>query len=82
METRHRGTGMITGCETETLFVLKNFPVHMMADGKTEARCDMKFEIGKEDGFVQLADVIPAEILYRDTHSNAPGGYGEARMSL
>lgn len=56
MEKRHRSASMITGCSTETLLVLKNFPVYMMANRVGDAGCDMKFEIGKEDGFVIAHD--------------------------
>lgn len=82
MKTRQRHTSLITGCDTETLFVLKNFPVYMMADDKDDAFCDMSFEIGKDDGFVQLATIIPAEILYKDTHSNAVGGVWKGAHEL
>ncbi len=76
MKTRHRTESLITGGEMEPLFTLKSFPAYMMADGEKpdESFADMKFEIGCSDGFVQLADIIPPETLYKDTHSNAIGG--------
>ena len=46
METKHCSAGMITGCEMETLFVLKNLSVHMMT-GRAQA-CS-----GKSKGILQ-----------------------------
>ena len=75
MKTRHRTKSLITGGKMEPLFTLKSFPACMMADRENpdENFVDMKFEIGCSDGFVQLADIIPPETLYKDTHSNAIG---------
>lgn len=84
MQTIKRRKSMLTGCETEELFSLKNFPVFMLEDRTVllQPTCDMEFEIGKEDGFVQLGNVIPPEILYKDPHSNAIGAVWEGMHKL
>lgn len=73
--TRKRTVSLVSGCEMEDLFRLKDFPIHMIAQNKNEEQycCDLDFQIGKADGFVQLSRTIKEEKLYIDTHSNAIG---------
>lgn len=70
---------VITGSTTqpEELYVLKDFPVNMLSDGKTEWNrdivYDMRFGIFPDSGVIQLLDLVPEELVYIDTHSNAIG---------
>lgn len=74
MKTLLRDKSLITGCDVEPLYTIKDFPIHMLRnEGEESEFCDMDFTIGKEDGFVQLGKIIPPEVLYKDTHSNAIG---------
>lgn len=70
-----RTDSLITGCEIEDIYTLKDFPIHMLTDepASNDLCCDMTFSIGKEDGFIELRKIISPEILYKDTHSNAIG---------
>lgn len=74
MNTKHRAKSLITGCDMEELFTLKDFPIWMMAGTEENKDCyvDFQLEIGREDGFVQVATVIPPEILYKDSHFDTP----------
>lgn len=73
---KRREVSLVSGCEMEKLFTLEKFPIHMMAQNREQEQycCDLDFQIGKEDGFVQLSKIITGEKLYIDTHSNAIGG--------
>ena len=76
-----RKTSLISGKNVEHLYTLNNFPVHMLCENKDNKyyglKCDMIFDIGIDDGFVQLRKVIPPDLLYKDAHSNAVGGVWE-----
>lgn len=70
-----RTKSILTGCNTRELFRFKDFPIHTFEEGdiSDDPRCDMIFDIGVDDGFVQLRRIVPSEILYHDTHMNAVG---------
>ena len=53
-------------------------PVNMLADAESEPQndptYDMVFGIFPDSGVIQLLDLVPEEMIYVDTHSNAVGG--------
>ena len=79
---------VITGSNTtpEELFTLKKFPVNMLADGNTNVEndplYDMQFGIFPDSGVIQLLDLVPEELVYVDTHSNAVGGVWKRQHEL
>jgi len=72
LDVEKRTKSILTGCSTEVLYTLKDFPIHMMESDKNFSS-DMVFAIGKKDGFIQLENIISPEKLYIDTHFNSPG---------
>ena len=79
---------VITGSNTipEELFTLHKFPVNMLADGNTNVEndplYDMQFGIFPDSGVIQLLDLVPEELVYVDTHSNAVGGVWKRQHEL
>ena len=52
-----RDKSLFSGCELEDLYMIKDFPIHMLEESRLSADdpcCDMVFSIGKGDDFVEL----------------------------
>lgn len=60
----------------EPLYTFKDFPVFMgCVEGPQENDlvADMIWEIGKTTGFIQLAKLLPLEVLYLEQHNDGTG---------
>lgn len=72
-----RPASILTGRENlEHLYTLKNFPVFMGCTLQEESEdivADMSWVICPETGMIQLARLIPLEILYQDQHNEGVG---------
>lgn len=78
MQIIQRDECVITGeKDLEQLYTLRNFPVHMLSDKATSIEddliLDMEFEISKTSGMIQIKQLVPEEVLYKDSHFNAVG---------
>ena len=72
-----RPASILTGRENlEHLYTLKNFPVFMgctLQEENDDIVTDMSWVICPETGMIQLARLIPLEILYQDQHNEGVG---------
>lgn len=74
-----RNTDVITGRDisVEKLYTIRDFPVNMLGkvdgDAKDDPVFDMEFGISPDSGIIQLMELVPKEMIYVDTHSNAIG---------
>lgn len=73
VETINRNECWLTGKnDLEELYCFPDFPVHMMAEANCTAtediRMDLRFCISRESGAVQISDLIPQHVLYKDAH--------------
>ena len=63
--------------ELEHLYTFKKFPIFMGCsdnDVKDDITVDMDWCIGKDNGFIQLKELIPLDVLYSDTHGSGETG--------
>jgi SAM-dependent methyltransferase len=66
-----RNKCVLFGDELEKLYSFKNFPIFMGCtdeDISKDILIDMNWFIGKKNGFIQLKELIPLEILYAESH--------------
>jgi hypothetical protein len=62
----------------EKLYKIKKFPIFMgtvKSPKKKDLLADMQFIINKSNGMIQLSNLIPLKILYKNTHT--PGTIGK-----
>ena len=84
----NRNIDAITGAtvELEPLYVFKDFPANMLADGSVDSRNDAKFDmrigISPLSGCIQLMELLPEDMVYVDTHSNAVGSTWKQQHEL
>ena len=63
--------------ELEHLYTFKKFPIFMGCsdnDVKDDITVDMDWCIGKDNGFIQLKELIPLDVLYSDSHGSGETG--------
>tara|TARA_Y200000002_G_scaffold379970_1_gene390395 strand:+ start:2596 stop:3735 length:1140 start_codon:yes stop_codon:yes gene_type:complete len=63
--------------ELEHLYTFKKFPIFMGCsdnDVKDDITVDMDWCIGRDNGFIQLKELIPLDILYSDSHGSGETG--------
>lgn len=63
--------------ELEHLYTFKKFPIFMGCsdnDVKDDITVDMNWCIGKDNGFIQLKELIPLDVLYSDSHGSGETG--------
>lgn len=71
-----REASPITGSTTDSLVVLKNFPVFMGCvdnDISNDIVADMDWRIDPASGVIQLGKLIPLEVLYLNQHNDGVG---------
>jgi hypothetical protein len=72
-----RTRSLITDKENlENLYTFKNFPVFMGCVDTPEDKdivADMVWDICKDTGFIQLAKLLPLEVLYMEQHNDGTG---------
>jgi len=72
-----RAVCLLTGrASLERLHCFPSFPVYIGctdADPETDRRADMVFDICRETGFIQLAELMPLNLVYGAYHSEALG---------
>jgi len=60
--------------EMEHLYTFKNFPVFMgcvdTPDSEQDLLSDMRWEISKKSGMVQLASLLPMDVVYSQAHGS------------
>jgi hypothetical protein len=63
--------------DLEDLHSIDSFPILMTCvthDQKEDINADLIWKISKSSGLIQLSELIPLEILYKDQHSGTTGG--------
>lgn len=63
--------------ELEHLYTFKKFPIFMGCsdnDVKDDITVDMDWCIGRDNGFIQLKELIPLDVLYSDSHGSGETG--------
>lgn len=78
MKCISRNYCVITGeQDMEELYSFSRFPVHMLAEFNTSINDDLLFDmnigISKSSGVIQITKLLPNNIIYKDSHSNAIG---------
>lgn len=72
MNIIERNTCIISNSNNlEQLFILKDFPVFMISNNdniENDLKMDMVFDICKDNGMIQIRNLVPSEILYSDSH--------------
>lgn len=72
-----RSKSLLTGKNNlEKLYTMKNFPVFMGCVDTPEEEdifADMEWQICKDTGLIQLAGLLPLEILYLNQHNDGTG---------
>ena len=73
-----RTTDAITNAsDLKNLHTIKNFPILMSCvdtDNDTDIVSDLIWQISPSSGLIQLKELIPLDILYREQHSGTTGG--------
>lgn len=73
-----RNKDVLNGSEDlETIFTIENFPVYMGATDKKiedDKFADMRFQISKSSGMVQLNPLVDLNIVYQESHNSGVVG--------
>lgn len=62
--------------DLEILYTVKDFPAYLGTTSQKpdmDENMDMKWAIPRESGMVQLAELVPEDVLYKETHAAAIG---------
>lgn len=85
LKSEKRQMCLLTRRDTlEHLYSLKHFPVFIGATTAPEEQdlfFDMKWDICKETGFIQLQDLLSPDLIYSGFHSEAVGGVWQEHHS-
>ncbi len=71
MEVLERTVDVIEGTNTEQIHQLENFPVFMGCVDQSpskDLKANMSWQISTSNGFLQLKELIPVEVLYQSSH--------------
>lgn len=77
MELIKRVQDMVLGKDDlELLYVFRQFPVYMGTTSQSieqDIYADMKWGISESSGMIQLLELVPEEILYKESHNTSLG---------
>lgn len=72
-----RTKDLMTGNEDlEILYTVKDFPAYLGTTSQKsdlDEHMDMRWAISRESGMVQLAELVPEDVLYKETHVSPVG---------